>query len=174
MSTTDSTANTPEDSPPRFEIKSVGGRVLYVARASSVKAALTEAIAAKADLRGSNLRGSNLSGSNLSYSDLRGSDLRGSDLILSVTGLPSGHAILTPTPDGWHLRVGCWTGTTTELRTLIAANAGWPEAEGDQIVERRPMLAALADMADAWTTTRQADLDAIVAKWHATEAAANV
>ena len=123
-----------------------------------------------ADLRGANLRGADLRGANLRYANLRGAnlqyaDLSGADPILSVTGLPSGHAILTPTVSGWALRVGCWTGTIDGLRTLIAQDDGWPEAEGDQIAVRRPMLAALADMCEVWAADRQWALDAVIEKW---------
>ncbi|WP_275951674.1 pentapeptide repeat-containing protein [Gordonia sihwensis] len=128
-----------------------------------------------ADLRGANLRGANLSGAGLWGADLRGANLRGANLsgaglwgadpILSVTGLPSGHAILTPTVSGWALSVGCWTGTIDGLRTLIAQDDGWPEAEGDQIAVRRPMLAALADMCEVWAADRQWALDAVIEKW---------
>lgn len=118
-----------------------------------------------ADLRGANLRYADLWGANLSGANLWGADLRYADPILSVTGLPSGHAILTPTVSGWALRVGCWTGTIDGLRTLIAQDDGWPEAEGDQIAVRRPMLAALADMCEVWAADRQWALDAVIEKW---------
>ena len=170
------------------------GKVLYSSDAVSVKAAVAEAIKSGSNLRGSNLSGSNLRGSDLSYSNLSGSDLsysdlsgsnlsgsdlsgsnlrysdlRGSDLrdtiCLAVTGLPSGMAILTPQPTGWHLRIGCWEGTTTTLRELIAQDDGWPDAQDDQITERRPMLAALADMCDSWAATRTEVLQRIQEKW---------
>jgi uncharacterized protein YjbI with pentapeptide repeats len=90
----------------------------------------------------------------VSGADLRGADLRGANLsgagILHVEGLPSGSSTLIPDPDGWVIQIGCWSGTTTELREMIASDDGWPEAVGTQITDRRPMLAALADMADAW------------------------
>ncbi|AUH68493.1 pentapeptide repeat-containing protein [Gordonia sp. YC-JH1] len=118
-----------------------------------------------ANLRGADFRYANLRGANLWDADLRDADLRDADPILSVTGLPSGHAILTPTVSGWALRVGCWTGTIDGLRTLIAQDDGWPEAEGDQIAVRRPMLAALADMCEVWAADRQWALDAVIEKW---------
>ena len=50
--------------------------------------------------------------------------------------------------DHWHLRIGCWTGTTDDLRTPIAGD-DWPEAEGaEQDKETRP-----AAIADPWTPT---------------------
>ena len=187
------------------------GAVLYTAQnAQDVRAAVREAVAAKADLRWSDLSGSDLSGSDLSGSDLSGSDLRGSDLsgsdlsgsnlrgsdlrwsdlsgsdlsgsdlsgsdlsgsnlrsssvVLAVSGLPSGHVTFQPTPEGWWLRVGCWNGTTDELRALIAQDEGWPEARGAQVIARRPMLAAVADLCDAWAADRADVLAEIVAKW---------
>ncbi|UQE73868.1 pentapeptide repeat-containing protein [Gordonia sp. PP30] len=123
-----------------------------------------------ANLRGADLRGADLSGADLRWANLRWANLRGADLssscqVLSVTGLPSGHAILAPLPDGWRLTVGCWSGTIAELRALIAADDGWPEARGAQIAARRPMLAALADMCEAWATDHADVLAEITAKW---------
>ena len=86
-------------------------------------------------LRGANLRGANL----------RGADWKG----LQITGLPSGQIVLTPTSNGWGLRVGCWHGTIDDLRTLIAQDEGWPEAEGEEIALRRPGLQAALALIDA-------------------------
>ena len=170
----------------RITIKSRTGLELYAAEsAQDVRAAVREAIAAKADLSGADLSGAdlsgadlyraNLSGANLSGADLSGADLSGADLyranlsganlILSVTGLPSGHAILTPTPQGWALRVGCWTGTIGGLREMIAKDTGWPEATGDEILKRRPGLELLAALCDDHAKRNQNALDAIIAKW---------
>ena len=112
-----------------------------------------------ADLRSANLRSANLSFANLSFANLS------STSCLSVTGLPSGHAILAPLPTGWRLTVGCWSGTITELRELITRDEGWPEAEGDQIIARRPMLAALADMCDAWVVDNTDILGRVQETW---------
>ena len=141
-----------------------------------------------ADLRGADLRGANLSGANLSGADLRGADLsganlrgadlRGADLsgadlsgassrvVLAVRGLPSGPVEFKPTPDGWRISIGCWREhTTDELRALIAKDTGWPEATGAHVTARRPMLAAVADLCDAWAADRADVLAEIVAKW---------
>ena len=153
-----------------IEIKSrFDGRVLYTAEtAQDVRAAVTQAVAAKtglrgayldgADLGGANLDGANLYGANLGGANLYGANLRGAG-ILHVEGLPSGTATLIPEPDGWALQIGCWRGTITELREMIACDDGWPEAVGAQIAERRPMLAALADMADAWAAANPLRLE---------------
>ena len=127
-----------------------------------------------ADLRSANLRSANLRSADLRSADLRSANLRSADLrsanlsstsCLSVTGLPSGHAILAPLPTGWRLTVGCWSGTITELRELITRDEGWPEAEGDQIIARRPMLAALADMCDAWVVDNTDILGRVQETW---------
>ena len=118
-----------------------------------------------ADLRGANLYGANLYGANLyeanlyeanlREANLRGANLRGANLrgasvshpLLSCD-TPSGWLTLVPLHDHWHLRIGCWTGTTDDLRTLIAGD-DWPEAEGAEQDKRRPVLAAIADLVDA-------------------------
>ena len=69
---------------------------------------------------------------------------------LTMIGLPSGNAALIPTADGWNLRVGCWSGTVEELRTIARSDDpdDWPEATEDDIPERRPSLLILADLCD--------------------------
>ena len=52
-----------------------------------------------ADLRSANLRSANLRSANLRSANLRFANLS-STSCLSVTGLPSGHAILAPLPPG--------------------------------------------------------------------------
>ena len=122
-----------------------------------------------ADLGYADLRYADLGSANLRSADLVSVDLRSADLVgttcLSVTGLPSGHAILAPFPAGWRLTVGCWSGTVEALRDLIAGDDGWPEAEGDRITARRPMLAALADMCDAWIADNTHILAHVQAEW---------
>ena len=134
----------------------LGGANLYGANLDGAN--LDGADLSRANLRGANLGGANLGGANLYWANLYGANLRGAG-ILHVEGLPSGTATLIPEPDGWALQIGCWRGTITELREMIACDDGWPEAVGAQIAERRPMLAALADMADAWAAANPLRLE---------------
>ena len=123
-----------------------------------------------ADLRWANLSGADLSGANLSGADLRWADLSGANLsgasggLLGIDGLPSGSTRLTPTPDGWSLRVGCWVGTPDTLRDLIAGT-DWPEAHGTEQARRRPGLAALADLCDAHIAAHPDVVPALAEKW---------
>ncbi len=161
---------------------------------------LTRADLSGANLSGADLRGANLSEANLTRADLTGADLRwanltradltGADLtranltranlygargeVLAIDNLPSGSVRLTPTPGGWALRVGCWgDGTATygpaALRDLIAGT-DWPEAEGDEQDQRRPGLAAVADLCDAHAAANP-DLIADLAKRWGTDKA---
>ena len=136
-----------------------------------------------ADLTGANLWGADLTGANLADADLTGAYLTGADLTdadlrhanlgrarwkgLQITGLPSGQAVLTPTPDGWELRVGCWTGTLGDLRTLIAQDEDWPEAEGEEIALRRPGLQAALALIDAHIAMHPNVISELKTKWGA-------
>ena len=105
-----------------------------------------------ADLWSANLEGADLVGVSLIGVNLRDADLRDAYLVgraLQITSTPSGQVLLTAQPDGWVLRVGCWTGTVESLRALIAQDTGWPEARGEEVARRRPILAAVADLCDA-------------------------
>ena len=124
-----------------------------------------------ANLRYANLRDANLRDANLWDANLRGANLRGANLwganggILQVTGLHPYQAVMVPTVQGWWLRIGCWQGTTQGLRDLIAKDSGWPEAHGDQITTRRPLLNALADMCDLHAANHKDALDAVMERW---------
>lgn len=124
-----------------------------------------------ADLRGANLWDANLRGADLWAANLYGADLRGANLrgvsggALQVTGLHPHQALMIPTAHGWRLRVGCWQGTTQDLRNLIAKDHGWPDARGSQVTARRPLLNALADMCDAHAANHQDALNAVIARW---------
>ena len=128
----------------------------------------------RANLRGADLGGADLGRADLGRADLGGADLGGADLgganlrgaisapaVLQVAGLPSGDAILMPRPDGWELRVGCWTGTPDLLEDLIAGDEGWPEAEGGECARRRPGLQSLIGLCRTWITDHP---DAIAAE----------
>lgn len=118
------------------------------------------------DLWGADLRGANLQGANLQGADLRGANLRGAIGVLSIpAGIPSGPVLCYPLTDGWFMRVGCWWGTPGELRTLIAQDDDWPEAEGDEITRRRPYLEAVLGLVDVYTADRAADLVAVRERW---------
>ena len=152
---------------------------------SAPGADLTRANLRGANLRGADLRGADLRRAGLTRADLRRADLRGADLrgaylwganlwgtyggILAVPcGLPSGQVILVPTPDGWTLIVGCWTGTVESLRDLIATDEDWPEARGDEVARRRPILAALCDLADAHMVYHADVVPALTERWGTT------
>ena len=106
-------------------------------RASLRGADLWDANLSGADLRGADLWGANLEGVNLQGANLWGALWDG----LAFQGLPSGDALLIPTPDGWRVRVGCWAGTIDELAEMVAGDE-WPEARGKEIARRRPGLEA--------------------------------
>ena len=135
-------------------------RIVADARAAGRRADLRGADLGGADLWRANLRGADLGGANLGRANLWGANLWRADLggansapaVLQVAGLPSGDAILTPRPDGWELRVGCWTGTPDLLEALIADDEGWPEAEGDECARRRPGLQSLIGLCRIWIT----------------------
>ena len=102
------------------------------------------------DMRSANLHGANLRSVELRYSNTTATNLTG----LFLGGLPSGRLVFIPTTEGWYLTIGCWSGTIEELREMIAKDEGWPEAEGEEVTERRPMLEAAADMCEAYAASK--------------------
>lgn len=132
------------------------------------------------DLSGANLRGAYLSGAYLSGANLRGANLRGAYLwgadlrganlanthggIMSITGLQSGYAYIMPTPDGWRVRVGCWTGTVKELRRMIESDS-WVESNAVQREVRRPAMLALCDLFDAHKKQHKGVVKNLRIKW---------
>lgn len=138
----------------------------------------------RANLRGAFFSGTNLSGASLpwadmSFADLRGANLDGADLhetnlswalgVVPLGHTPSGPARIVPLSNGtWWLTVGCWSGTTDNLRTLIAGD-DWPEAVGIERDLRRPVLESLADHADNLANYHSDWLDAVVKRWGASD-----
>ena len=130
-----------------------------------------------ANLRGADLRGANLTGANLWGADLRDADLRGANLWdANLTGAnywggmpistPSGEGYLIPTPDGWHITIGCWRNhTLDDLRALIEDRAEWPEATGTLRELRRPILAAVLTLAQAHTEYHADIVQTLAKKW---------
>lgn len=125
---------------------------------------LSSAYLYRTELRNTDLRYANLCGVDLYDADLRYAQLIG----LLIDGLPSGHLTFIPTPEGWHLTIGCWEGTTDELREMIAKDEGWPEARGKEISLRRPMLEAVADACEAYANANPdavAEVKAAADRW---------
>ena len=129
-----------------------------------------------ANLRGANLRGANLRGADLHGADLDGANLDGAYLDganlygaswggLRIDGMPSGQATLTPTPQGWKLKYGCWVGDVAGLRDIIDGRVLPPEARDEEIERRRPGWIAVAAMCDAHIAARPGIVEELAAKW---------
>ena len=127
----------------------------------------------KADLRGADLYRADLHRADLHEANLSGANLRGADLYgglwdgLCIDGIHPYRCLLVPTPDGWKVTIGCWSGTVPELRSLIASDDGWPEATGEQIAERRPLLSAFCDLCDTHMAAHPGVIDNLAARWSA-------
>lgn len=130
------------------------------------------------DLQDANLRGADLQNAGLQDANLRGVNLRNVRLWdatwggLSIDNLPSGCLALIPTPDGWHMQVGCWGGAPDQLRHLIAQDEDWPEAEGKEITRRRPYLEAALALCEAHMADHTDVIDELHAQWGSDEDAA--
>ena len=132
------------------------------------KANLSGADLTKADLRWADLYEANLHKANLTKADLRWAKLTRADWDgFCVDGIHPYRCLLVPTPDGWTVTIGCWSGTVAELRALISHDDGWPEAIGDQIAQRRPPLAAFCDLCDAHIAAHSGVIDDLAARWSA-------
>ncbi|VEW13532.1 Uncharacterized protein conserved in bacteria [Brevibacterium casei] len=130
-----------------------------------------------ADLRWADLVGANLIGANLSDADLRGADLSDANLSgadrwggLRLDGLASGQVTMVPTPNGWVLSVGCWSGTVDELEALASGDEGWPEAVGEERERRRPGLLALVPVLRAHQEYHHDKLVVVQEKWGSDDA----
>ena len=123
-----------------------------------------------ADLRYTSLRGANLHGAIMHGANLIGANMRYTNLAMTswdgfaIDGLHPYRILLFPTPPGWRITIGCWEGTPDDLRTLIAGDV-WPEAEGDEITHRRPLLEAALHMVDAYIAAHPNVIDDLKERW---------
>lgn len=123
--------------------------------------------AALRDLSDANLFDADLSGADLSGADLSDADLIGANKWggFRRDGLASGQVTMVPTPNGWVLNVGCWSGTVDELEALASGDEGWPEAVGEERERRRPGLLALVPVLRAHQEYHHDKLGAVQEKW---------
>ena len=132
----------------------------------------------RADLRGVDLSWANLSWASLSWADLSWANLSkanlsGADLrwatrnaqVLHLQGLPSGEVTFHPTPAGWYLYVGCWSGALADFEELISQDEDWPEAEGAEVARRRPSLEAVAALCKAHMDLHPHVVEKLAEKW---------
>lgn len=144
----------------------------FLGRANLSDAHLTGALLSRSDLYGANLSNADLRRAYLVGADLSSASLAGAYMTgLALEGLPSGPLLFIPTLEGWSLKIGCWHGTLTELREMIAKDTDWPEAQGDEIAYRRPMLEAAADMCEVYAKAHPFALKAVKAaadRWNPT------
>ena len=116
-----------------------------------------------ANLSGADLRWANLSGANLSWADLSGATKNAQ--VLHLQGLPSGEVTFHPTPAGWYLYVGCWSGALADFEELISQDEDWPEAEGAEVARRRPSLEAVAALCKAHMDLHPHVVEKLAEKW---------
>ena len=101
--------------------------VLFTAEAENLKAALIEAVKARAHLPGADLPGADLQGAHLRGADLQGADLRGAKIhgdltlkaVLQIGLVDDWPVLVCSTEAGIRLRVGC------HFFTLDDAEAYW-------------------------------------------------
>ena len=136
------------------------------------RANLQGALLVNADLRQANLFWANLSGADLNGAHLNGADLFGANLSgagkwggLRLDGLASGQVTMVPTPNGWVLNVGCWSGTVDELEALASGDSDWPEAKGEERDRRRPTLLSLVPLLKAHQEYHHDKLVAVQKRW---------
>lgn len=113
-----------------------------------------------ADLHEAIMHGANLIGVNIRYANLAMTSWSG----LAIDGLHPYRILLVPTQYCWLMAIGCWEGTPDSLRTLIAGDV-WPEAEGDEITRRRPLLEAALHMVDAHIAAHPNVIEDLKERW---------
>ncbi|WP_130865820.1 pentapeptide repeat-containing protein [Acidipropionibacterium timonense] len=128
---------------------------------------LSDAILEGADLHGVDLSYADLSYAYLSGADLRDADLSGADLWrtawdgLCVDGLLRGRCLLIPTPHGWVVQAGEWSGAVDQLRQRTAHDDDAPDA----IAVVRRLHAAFCDMCDAHIAEHPHVIDDLATRW---------
>ena len=127
-----------------------------LAGARLARANLFNASLAGADLTRANLRGANLTWAYLYRANLAGASWDG----FYVDGIHPYRCLLVPTPDGWTVTIGFWTGTVAGLRALISRDDDWPEATGGRL-----RLSAFCDLCDAHIATHPGVIDDLAARW---------
>ena len=136
----------------------------YMYRANLTDAHLGGSLLSRTDMYCSNMYSANLIGAYMAGASFAGANLAGAYLTgLALEGLPSGPLLFIPTLGGWRITIGCWEGTTDELREMISKDTGWPEARGKAVEVRRPMLEAAANMCDAYAAAHPNALKAVKA-----------
>lgn len=149
----------------------------FLSGADLTEANLTDANLREADLWGANLKHANLKHANLWRTSLWRANLRSANLkyanlhnnragILTVDGAHPYRVTLVPTLDGWVLVIGCWHGTIDELRALISQDEGWPEATGEEIETRRPILENIAGLCDLHIGRHAGLIDDLAKRWN--------
>lgn len=130
------------------------------------------------DLYGANLAGTQLCNANLTYANLHGANLTDIDLYnadlrnthwdgLRIDGLDSGVLDFYPTPNGWQLSIGCWENKTIEdLEHLFeCGDEDWPEASGEERVNRQKLLQATIPLLEAHMTQNNNVIKELEKKW---------
>ncbi|WP_455951387.1 pentapeptide repeat-containing protein [Arcanobacterium haemolyticum] len=135
---------------------------------------LTFADLSFADLCYANLSFADLTFADLCYANLDSANLCGANLslvyyILQISNFYKYQAIFKPTPDGWKITIGCWTGSIEELRTLADKDDGWPESTGKKIIENRPRLHLIADMCEMHMARFPGYIEKLAEKWGGNE-----
>ena len=167
----------------------LSGAVLTGAHLSQAELNSTKLVGAdlrQADLRHADLKYADLRNADLSYADMRSANLSAAHLhranlneahlfyadiakadfeCLVISRLPSGTLNLVPTPEGWHIHLGCWDGTVSELREMIAGDDDWPEAEGSEVEYRRPYIEAALALCELHMKDNNEAIDALAEKW---------
>ena len=155
------------------DLRGVDLRKADLSGANLRKADLSGANLRKVDLSGVDLHKADLSGADLRWANLSGADLSGADLrwatknaqVIHLQGLPSGEVTFHPTPAGWYLYVGCWSGALADFEELISQDEDWPEAEGAEVARRRPSLEAVAALCKAHMDLHPHVVEKLAEKW---------